>query len=49
MTEDLTEKQIEDMKKIKDEAGDFATLAEVKRAAAAIGIDVLQKKYGISR
>ena len=49
MTEDLTEKQLDAMRQIKDEAGDFSTLAEVRRAAAAIGIEVLQKRYGISR
>jgi hypothetical protein len=46
MSEDLTEKQMRELDRIKN-AGDFSTIAEVKRAAATIGIRVLLKDKGL--
>lgn len=46
MSEDLTEKQMKELNRIKN-AGDFSTIAEVKRAAASIGINVLLKEKGL--
>jgi hypothetical protein len=46
MSEDLTEKQMRELDRIK-KAGDFSTIAEVKRAAATIGIRVLLKDKGL--
>lgn len=47
MTEDLTDKQLKEIERIKNVAGDFSTAAEVKRAAVSIGIRTLHDRYGM--
>lgn len=46
MGEDLTDKQLKELERIKN-AGDYSTTAEVKRAVAKIGIRILLKEYGL--
>lgn len=43
---DFTGKQLKEFGRIKN-AGDYKNIAEVKRAVAAIGIEVLLNKYGM--